>query len=320
MVSDHKEPKPKLLIGKPEPEPEPLKNYGLPRLAPLKKRPSSKFLKKVDKCAIFNFDINPPEPRRGEDSMMAYDMLMDDYEEIIEALSSKKEVSEFFIEDNFLPFLDIRGTAVNTPYGCVCLWDLEPKQTGLFSERKFVIGMPLKKTSDFGENDIDFVAEGFVRQSATNENDLDVEIQWSIAHSDGLLIEWDTDNSCIVHAAVIGALWRCMKINTPNRFIMEIASTKPRKKSKNKIRRSFERPEYILLTPDEIRKVMKLPEPEDKRIITPHYRRAHLMVLRNERYKRNDDGSFRKVMRKANWAGPSENTVGSKRYKVLLDH
>jgi hypothetical protein len=118
------------------------------------------------------------------------------------------------------------------------------------------------------------------------------------------------------------ALEEVMWFNAPGRFVLEAVPEgyeRAIKKgvTKKKIIRSDFRPRYTLLTPQEIRKVMKLPPSEPTgRKQSPHERRRHKRYLRAERYTHK---RFQWVDVDAAWIGPEEAKVGNMRYKVRLD-
>ena len=107
---------------------------------------------------------------------------------------------------------------------------------------------------------------------------------------------------------------------SPRNFVLETTPTafRPEKRPK-KIPRLHQRPSYTLLRPNEIRRRMRLPEPVgDGSTPAPHERRGHWRLLRDERYKRAEDGSIRRIWIDSMWIGPTENIVGNKKYKVIL--
>ena len=114
-------------------------------------------------------------------------------------------------------------------------------------------------------------------------------------------------------------------INNIETFVLETTPVRLIGKRANRTYpRKDDRALYTMLKAHVIRKQMGLPEPEDE-IITdedgkqrikrrPHERRGHWRHLRAERYK-----VKKPIWIKNTWIGPRENTVGGKRYKVLLD-
>lgn len=109
---------------------------------------------------------------------------------------------------------------------------------------------------------------------------------------------------------------KALYFNSPNKFILEVSPSKT-KQDKKRIKRSHERPLYKLLTPNVIRKQMKLPPPSVPGCKkAPHERRAHPRRLSSERYTEEKRGSV--VWIKSTWIGKKENTVDNKRYRVLV--
>lgn len=107
-----------------------------------------------------------------------------------------------------------------------------------------------------------------------------------------------------------------VSINSPSHFVVEESPMEGLRKSKKGIRRSCDRPHYIIMTPNTIRtKFISLPT-NTGRTVTAHERRAHYRELRSERFT-NARGKIIRV--EAVWVGPSETVVGKNRYKVMLD-
>jgi hypothetical protein len=128
--------------------------------------------------------------------------------------------------------------------------------------------------------------------------------------------------------------------NQSDRFILEekpLVAKKRKKKLQQKILRSHERPKYTILKPHDIRKRMRLPKVHiDKKSPIAHERRRHSRWLSNKKYAFDKDGKPREgkiipygrrkgeiyylhVDVPATWIGPSENIVGNKHYKVLVN-
>jgi len=118
---------------------------------------------------------------------------------------------------------------------------------------------------------------------------------------------------------VITAVEELLLINgNPEYLILEKAPVKNKKNKAGRITRSPDRPRYIPLKPDAIRKTMGLDRPavdgtSGKR---PHERRRHWRLLKSERFK-NMQGQ--RIMVEACWVGPSEVVNGKTRYRVRLD-
>jgi hypothetical protein len=118
---------------------------------------------------------------------------------------------------------------------------------------------------------------------------------------------------------VITSIEELMLINSdPEYFIFEKSPVNPRKGKAGRITRSPDRPRYIPLEPEVIRKTMGLDRPTEDGVSTkrPHERRRHWRLLKSERFK-NKQGQ--RVMVDACWVGPSEAVVGKTRYRVRLD-
>ena len=115
----------------------------------------------------------------------------------------------------------------------------------------------------------------------------------------------------------ITAIEEFMQFNAPDRFILEDRPLKERKKTP-KILRSGDRPLYTLLHPAEIRSKLKLPEPERGGPRKPHERRRHVRRYPDD-IERWPNMHGKSIVIPASWVGPSEATVGKRRYKVLLD-
>jgi hypothetical protein len=118
------------------------------------------------------------------------------------------------------------------------------------------------------------------------------------------------------------AIQEILYTNTPNKFILEISPVKKetkKKKKNNKIPRSDQRSKYILLTPKEIRTIIKedhLITPSGRKSPKIHERRAHPRTFHSNRFIHMKDKT---IMIPAIWIGTSEKIVGTKRYKVMLD-
>lgn len=132
------------------------------------------------------------------------------------------------------------------------------------------------------------------------------------------------------------ALQEIMFFNQPDKFILERRHIKHKKTSKTKIARSHQRPVYTILHPAEIRKRMNIHHSTKAPLIEGHDRRRHVRYLSNPIYAKDPDGYmiepktipdgprrgelyFKKTIIPATWVGPSESTIGNKRYKVILD-
>lgn len=129
-----------------------------------------------------------------------------------------------------------------------------------------------------------------------------------------------------------------LSINNPNRFILEKAPVKQQITGK-KIPRSHQRPEYTILSPSRIREEMRLPQIRTGKgkSPAPHDVRRHDRWLSDKKYRfdpktglplelkeiprgpRKGELYYRHKIIEAHWSGPSENRVGNKIYRVILD-
>lgn len=105
-------------------------------------------------------------------------------------------------------------------------------------------------------------------------------------------------------------------INHPKKFIFETKDVSMTDKvSKLKNRRSHQRPTYTVISPLEIRNIMNVTA-DTGRIVSAHERRRHPRWFKSDRFV-NVKGQV--IWVESTWIGPSEQTVGNKHYKVLLD-
>lgn len=122
----------------------------------------------------------------------------------------------------------------------------------------------------------------------------------------------------------VSSIQEAILLCDPSTFILESTpksaiEKKPVKLKPGQVRRiprSNERSVYTTLQPKEIRERMKLPATHTGRSVRPHERRAHFRTLRSEFFKA---ARGKQVFVNASWVGPSENVVGNRRYRVLLD-
>lgn len=119
---------------------------------------------------------------------------------------------------------------------------------------------------------------------------------------------------------VLAAIQEVAFFNVKDRFIVERVKTesKPKKLRPGCIARSNDRPIYILLTPNEFRTQIGMTDAVNGncRKVTPHERRAHVRLLKSDRFV-NKRGQVVRV--RSTWIGASEGVSGKYRYRVLLD-
>ena len=105
--------------------------------------------------------------------------------------------------------------------------------------------------------------------------------------------------------------------NSPSRFVVEREQRKKKFKNKpNKVKRSFARSVYTLLTPKEINKKLGLGTVGEKNKKSPHARKRHYRTYRDDRFV-NMKGET--VLIPAVWVGPTESTHEGHLWKVRLD-
>lgn len=261
------------------------------------------------------------------------------------------------IEETF--FLPFRTIAVEDPASCIILQDREKDVRGSKRERIWIEIMPQggadpnAYTEDpeiIRERNAQLKADGLDKELVIvfgeihefrfvgngGEMFLDAHVGQTLTLDErtGRLSNWTEaareagDLDRIARASgenVLSALQEVMWINDPDHFVLEEIpeeAIKKRersgsKKRRDRVPRTYERPRYTIMRPHNIRKRMGLPEPEacgTKR--RPHERRAHLRTLRSSKFV-NKKGQ--RITVKATWVGPKENTVGGKRYRVIVD-
>jgi len=118
------------------------------------------------------------------------------------------------------------------------------------------------------------------------------------------------------------------EINTPTKWIVEETPAhllkNPKKSQGVEIIRSVDRPKYKSMTPTEIRKIWRLPNPGVKTgargpLEAPQERRGHWRTYRNEKYS--EERRKKPQWINSYWAGPHEGPGpgGNKWYRVILD-
>lgn len=117
---------------------------------------------------------------------------------------------------------------------------------------------------------------------------------------------------------ILPAMVGLTDINTIDRFVLEISSTKTKTYKDKYVPLLDQRPSYVILYPREIRKYMNT-EHEAVGTKTGHERRAHLRRYPDDavRYP----NAHGKVIRIASvWVGSTEVVVGERKYRVVLDY
>lgn len=106
---------------------------------------------------------------------------------------------------------------------------------------------------------------------------------------------------------------------TRKHFVLETSPAKPPKNKGKKLSRAYQRPQYTILKPQQIRDRLGLVHPQGttgtgRKSPAPHERRRHLRRLtRASGYKED-----KTIVISAVWVGPSEAVVGNKKYRVIL--
>jgi hypothetical protein len=108
------------------------------------------------------------------------------------------------------------------------------------------------------------------------------------------------------------------EINTIDRFVLEIANSKPKVYKDKYVPLLEQRPSYIILYPKEIRKYMKT-EHETIGVKSGHERRAHLRTYPDDAV-RYPNAHGKTIRIPSVWIGSTEATVGDKKYRVVLDY
>lgn len=188
------------------------------------------------------------------------------------------------------------------------------------------------------------ICKKFRRESMSLEGGVDMYILASkrrlINHTRRLFNDREFINNNSLQN-VIAAYHEIIYFNRPNRFVLQQKPAKIIKPKKNKILRSHQRPIYTILKPDQIREKMGLKNPFSSshgfgKTKRPHERRRHWRHLSDDIYSKNEDGEkiepkiipsgprrgevyYKKVLVPNTWVGPSQNQVGNKIYKVMLN-
>lgn len=285
----------------------------------------------LDRARLFKFDYR------------AYEVLAKSYDD---------EELEWMQENFFLPFPTV---AVEDGASCVVLWRDDKEERGLYgSAWRFLECMPLdapveefreangdeaEKWKELIEAQTSQLPKGacgvtlgdiaFTKVTARSW-EARTHVEWtsfmersrvimSPAHGRAIV---DSDPEAGRTAAINAktAIEEVLYFNNPSRFVVESipkrALRRQQKGGKRKrVARSHDRPQYILLTPKEIREKLRLPLPVGKVGRGAHERRAHTRTFRHPRYT---EMRGKSIVVPATWVGPSEATVGKRRYKVML--
>lgn len=253
------------------------------------------------------------------------------------------------LEQFFLPFPQV---AIEDRATCTFLFDSAEKQAGLSAPRCFIDVMAVGGRDPDAFQGGGRAMDGQARQWAQQEGLhqfafgrlLSVELpegstDYKIAgYVDRLLIlngrgeilsdldshEMrflpDAADACRgVLGNAITATEELMLINrNPEYFILEQSPVKVRQTKKGRITRSPDRPRFVPLKPDTIRRIMDVKTPVENGPggRRPHERRRHWRLLNSERFTHKRG---QRILVEACWVGPSESVVGKTRYRVRLD-
>lgn len=264
-----------------------------------------------------------------------------------EILPKSMENAEFVAESFFLPF---RTVAVEDTASMVILHDIDPNARGVYVEREFMEFLPLDnlESEEFreGKAPVDLMHVLYSREQIERQRGKVAIFKGKICYthfsSMKHMLGGGIEEVLVADKARVAARFRMpitdslesrrllsnigtaieevIYFNSPDRFIVESrpAKVKHREGRSLKIPRSVERPQYILLKPQEIRQRLHLPGVGNGHGSTkaPHERRRHYRTLKSEKFV-NKKGET--IVVKGTWVGPSEATVEGRVYKVLFD-
>jgi hypothetical protein len=270
--------------------------------------------------------------------------------------SYTQEQCDFFKANFFLPF---RTIAIEDKGSLIFLFDVEKHQRGLSCPRRWVEFLPGDMPLDgFRERDDPEAQAAFkdlpkardkmmvtsgeittVIPRAGEKTYIEGDIQGIILQDmetcevilDGKIIKQQFGTEMfqkLCNAGIRNALQaidEVMYFNDPTNFIVqEIPKSVRRRQAsgagKDRIQRSHDRPIYTVLKPTQIRRKLRLPDPQMPGGIKrrPHERRTHLRTYSNDE-QRWPQAHGKTVVVKGCWIGPSEAEVDGKIYKVLVN-
>jgi len=257
--------------------------------------------------------------------------------------SWEEDEVEFYQENFFLPFQTI---AIEDSASLTLLTDPEEGLTGSDKPRNFIeiLSMNLSSLEAFREHGSTTEAEALRLMGQMPPESLCVAFgqlaviikpggkvftvgvtnRAVVATPNGVLYDTDVQsgdgfsgvNECALRNATT-AWQEVMYLNNPERFVVQVVNTGAAKKASGsqKIKRSHQRPHYILMSVGELRKTLGVYDHTDRHQ-SSHWRKRHFRRLVDDRFV-NKKGQV--VIVKQAWIGPEEATVGKKHYKVLLD-
>ena len=277
----------------------------------------------------------------------------------LEVAKMDSEMERFLHDTFFIPF---RTVAINSERSAIIIQDTERDSIGFRAKRRFVTVDSFEEEAgnkireSFGldaSEDIFLFSSGSIAEASFIQYDGGREalmarfsIGLSLATKNRLLDsfrtgsggqddmpndesepfdslpEWKRTLANAVLRKFIDACKVFALINSPNRFVVEVSSSKidaeRNKKPTIKIPRSHERPQYTLLTVKEIKELFgeENHASGSHAAPIPHERRRHFRRLSSDYFK-NKKGSI--IMIPACWVGECEKIVGTKKYRVVVD-
>lgn len=127
----------------------------------------------------------------------------------------------------------------------------------------------------------------------------------------------------VVHGRLAVGVLSVLVINEPACFVVEERPLSTPRESSLPIRRSCDRPHFIVLKPRQIRErflwtgaATEENEYDEKRKVAPHERRGHFRRLQSSRFVK---AKGHTIWIKPMWIGPDEAVKNGNRYKVRLD-
>lgn len=295
------------------------------KLAGFVERHALDMLELIEKTALFDFPYQAHETVRP-------------------GMFTQDDLDQFF-----LPFSQV---AIEDRATCTFLFDGVEKQIGLSSPRCFIDVIALGGSDPEAFQDYNRAINSQMRQWAQQEGLHQfafgrlVSVELPGGHTDYKIAGYvdrlliingrgdilsdlnsgqmrlfpDAEAACRgVLGNAITAIEELMLINkNPEYFILERSPAKVRQTKKGRITRSPDRPHFVPLKPEAIRKIMGVKpsvesEPTGRK---PHERRRHWRTLKSERFTRKRG---ERILIEAQWIGPSDVYVGKTRYRVRLD-
>jgi hypothetical protein len=216
-------------------------------------------------------------------------------------------------ESMFLPFdftfISVRAMALNGPNAKKA----QDHGVLLFADSNGINARSFEIYPETGDMSITSM-EGLLTDTCVYTHDYIENGKLSANQYDPTPILMKKSEMAMMRQAVTELLW---VINHPRFFIVECAPTKLRPYSG--IKNTAHRPVYTVLHLSEIVKKYGLTGRDNggtHASPSPHPRRAHLAVLRSERYT-HKRGQTIKIP--AVWVGPKEVVKGNHRYRILVD-